>query len=784
MMMNLFEEQDATEQLEQLEKDTFTIGEMVTRKVVPTFQAFFMEDNGFGIYNVELESGMIYTMKGKFPAELTIGNTYEVDAKVVQYRGEKQLEAKHIKIARAEGKRAVVFYLQTLKGLKNRAETIYDIFGIKTLDILMNRPELVASKIRGLGKKTTENWAEQLKEKLHEEELLLFLFGLGLTPAQVETLKKQYGTRVREVLEENPYRLIQDVQGYGFKKCDVIARATGIEFDDIKRVRAGVIYVFQNASFDGHTYLPKEELSRRLKETLCTPYQDFDDALVETALDHLLIEEEIVEDKGRIFLTKYDQWEETIAEEARRLSLKRKWTKSTGSDVMRALEDYLAATDIHLEDKQREAVIRFSSEKGGFFILNGSAGCGKTFTLKIILNILKVVYRTNREEYSVRIMAPTGKASKVASRATGMKCTTIHDGLGYGPDGEFGYNEDNRMPETVIVIDESSMLDTELAKDLLLAIGNGAKVIWMGDTKQLPSVGAGNVLMDMILSGVAEVVTLDVVKRQGEDSGIIDNANRIIAGDMIVSHPASGDSFVMETKTDEMTLQTLIASNRRLLELGYSASEVQVLTPMRKGKLGTININRVFQERFNPDGKVSTIKNWQLSAEDEPLFFRTKDKVIHIKNDKERKLYTKENGVYRAMRDIGITNGECGTIESFETVSFYSADARKNVTVERLIVKYEDWYVFYDGKEEVEMLDHAFALTIHKSQGSQWDAVLMPISPAHTNMLDNNLLYTGLTRARKFQASIGSLRTMRIGIATQRSIYRFTGLKDRLSLVA
>lgn len=773
-MMNLFMEDQ-----NEMEVEVLTVGEMVTKKVVPITQGFFMADNGFGIYNVELEDGRLYTMKGKFPAELTLGNTYEVDAKVVTYRGETQLDAKQIKIARAEGKRAVVFYLQTLKGLKNRAETIYDIFGAKTLDVLMNRPELVASKIRGLGIKTTTNWAEQLKEKLHEEELLLFLFGLGLTPTQVETLKKQYGTKVRYVLEDNPYRLIQDVQGYGFKKCDVIARATGIEFDDIKRVRAGVIYVFQNAINEGHTFLPKDELAKRLIDTLCTPYQNFDDELVEKAIENLLDEEAIVESKGRIFLTKFDEWEDTIAEQARRLSLKRKWKKSTGSDIVRALDDYLAATGVELEAKQREAVITFSSQKGGFFILNGSAGCGKTFTLKVILNILKVIYRHNREEYKVKIMAPTGKASKVASRATGMPCTTIHDGLGYGPDGEFSYNEENPLEETIIVIDESSMLDTEIAKDLLLAIANGAKVIWMGDTKQLPSVGAGNVLMDMIASGIAEVVTLDVVKRQGEDSGIIDNANRIIAGEMIVTQP-TGDSFVMATKTDEETLQTLIASNRRLLDLGYSKSEIQVLTPMRKGKLGTVNINRVFQERFNPDGEVSTIKNWQLPAEEEALFFRTGDKVIHIKNDKEKTLYSKENGVYKSMRDSGITNGECGIVEGFQKVSQFSTEANKMVSFDRLIVKYEDWYVFYDGKDDVEMLDHAFALTIHKSQGSQWDAVLMPISPAHINMLDNNLLYTGETRARKFQATMGSLRAMQIGIKTQRSIYRYTGLKDRL----
>jgi exodeoxyribonuclease V alpha subunit len=762
------------------EEEVLTVGERVTKKVVPTSQGYFQPDSGFGIYTVELEDGMLYTMKGKFPGELTLGNTYEVDANVVMYRGETQLDAKSIKIARAEGKRAVVFYLQTLKGLKTRAESIYDVFGTKTLEVLMNRPELVSSKIRGIGKVMATNWSAQLKEKLHEEELLLFLFGLGLNPTQVETLKKEYGTEVRSVLEDNPYRLIQDVHGYGFKKCDVIARSTGIEFDDLKRVRAGVLYVFQNSSNEGHTYLPKEELAKRLKETLCTPSQTFGDDLVASAIEQLLAEGEVVELNGRIFLTKFDLWEEQIVEQSRRLSKTKQWAKTTRADVERELDDYLAETGVQLEEKQREAVITFASGQGGFYILNGSAGCGKTFTLKVILIILELIYRRNRVVYKVKVMAPTGKASKVASRATGLPCTTIHNGLEFNPEGGFDRNEDTPLEETVVVLDETSMLDTEIAKDLLLAIADGAKVIFMGDTKQLPSVGAGNVLMDLIASGVAEVVTLNVVKRQGEDSGIIENANRIIRGEMIETQP-TGDSYVIATSSDDVSIKKLIASNQRLLELGYPMSEIQVLTPMRKGKLGTYNLNRVFQQEFNPNGETSTIKNWQLPPNEEPLFFRTGDKVIHIKNDKERSLYTKRAGRYTAMRDTGITNGECGVIESIEKMSEYSVDAGKTITFERMIVAYEDWYVFYDTKADIEMLDHAFALTIHKSQGSQWDAVLIPISTSHTRMLDNNLLYTGNTRARKFQGTIGALRALMIGIKTQRSADRYTGLQLRFS---
>lgn len=760
------------------EENVFNEGEKVTEKVVPTQEAYFKPESGFGIYVVELENGVMYTMKGKFPGSLKIGSTYEVEADVVRYRGEMQLHAQKIQVARAQGRRAVVFYLQTLKGLKSRAEVIYDVFGEKTLDIMMNKPELVAQKVRGIGKKTTAEWAMQLKEKMHEEELLLFLFELGLNPAQVEVLTGRYGATVRKVLEDNPYRLIQDVRGYGFKKCDAIAEKTGIAFDDLKRVRAGVIYVYQGAVQEGHTYLTRDVLAERMKQTLSTASQTISDTLIQQGIDEMLIEEEIVEREDRVYLTRFDEWEDTIVREAIRLSKKTPWKRTTQKDVEDALEDYIAATGIHLEAKQREAVIRFCSEKAGFFILNGSAGCGKTFTLKVILEVLKIIHRRNHATYQVKVMAPTGKASKVASRATGLPCVTIHNGLEFNPEGGFDRNESNPLEETVIVADETSMLDTEICKDLLLAIANGAKVIFMGDTKQLPSVGPGNVLKDLINSNIVEVVTLDVVKRQGKDSGINENANRIIAMQMVETQKTA-DAFVISTQSEGESLRKLVMSTRRLMELGYELNEIQVLSPMRKGELGTFNLNRIFQEQFNPDGAPSPIKNVHIPFEDGELFFRKGDKVIHLQNDKERPLHAKKAGRFVELPIIGITNGECGVVEDFIEREDYDMEKQKTVKTQRLIVRYEDWYVFYDAPSDFEMLDHAYALTIHKSQGSQWKAVLQPIANGHLRMLDNNLLYTGETRAELFHAFIGSIWALRKGIETQRSDSRFTGLGFR-----
>lgn len=762
-----------------IEMDLLGEGERVTRKLIPLTELYFKEETGFGIYSVELLSGTSYVMKGKFPGSLTIGNTYEVEADVTRYRGELQLNVLHIKVAKAEGRRAIIFYLQTLHGLKTRAESIYDTFGDKTLDVMTNNPNLVAARMNGIGKKTAMKWSQLLKEKAQEEEQLLFLFGLGLNPTQVETLQKTYGSKVRDVLESNPYRLIQDVRGYGFKRCDTIAQSSGITFNDGRRIRAGIIYILQLAVREGNTYLPQDEVKARVQNMLGLPGHQIDDSAINDAVEMLALEGAVVNDHGHVYMKKYFVMETEIAYEVERLASPTAWAKTDEKAVTSILDDYLNATGIHLEEKQRKAVETFSSKRGGFYILNGSAGCGKTFTLKVILAILQSVHRSNGLKYSVKIMAPTGKASKVASKATGNTCITIHRGLEFSPEEGFTRHAQNPLDENVIVVDESSMLDTELARDLLVAIKSGAKVIFLGDTKQLPSVGAGNVLLDLIGSGVVDVVTLDVVKRQGAESGIIENANRIIRGEMVETQNTN-DSFVLPRQSDEDILQTTIHSYRRLLEKGMRPEEVQVLTPQRKGLLGIYNLNRVFQGMFNPNGKASTVHNLQMPDNETPLHYRVGDKVIHIQNDIERTLYNKDDGKYWESREKGITNGECGVVAEIVTVTKRDELTDKLTTTERIIVKYEDWYVYYEGKDDLEMLDHAYALTIHKSQGSQWQAVIQPVSMSHMRMLDNNLLYTGETRASLFHCYIAYLYALERGIKTFRVHERYTGLLSKL----
>lgn len=758
-------------------------GSTASVKAIPVFEIFSNPEKGFRIYACETSDGGKFQVSGSFPTELTIGKTYLFKGKVSVYRFEKQLTLKDVELSQPTGRKATVSYLQTLSGLKKRAEDIYDVFGDDSLEILLKTPMEVSRRIKGIGKSKVMSWSNQLLLNKHEEEDLLYLFKLGLTPSQVEKLKKHYGSDVRTVIEDNPYRLIHDVNGYGFVKCDKIALESGIPFDSEKRVTAGILHLLQEAVQQGHMYQPKDVLvenSQKVLNNSNSTGTTIESAFVESCIQNLIDSGEVKDDNEDYFLTSKYFEELKIAKHLKRINENKEWKKPI--DIERTLDAYLERNGFELEERQREAVVRFCKNESGFHILRGSAGCGKTFTLKIILDMLHLIYKANRLEFKVGIVAPTGRASKVASKSTGRKAKTIHRFLGTLPTGGFMKNEDNPVEEKIIVVDESSMLDSSLTADLLSAVSKGAKVIFLGDTKQLPSVGAGNVLSDMIISGVVDVVTLNVPKRQGEDSGIIDNADRIINGEMIKTQTETNDSFVIFREDSQSIQKTLLDSIKRLLDLGKDFEEIQVLTFQRKGSLGIYNLNRLIQKTFNPVApKDIKIKNRQLPKEEAPLYFHVGDKVLHTKNELDKELYDKENGSYVPQNALGITNGESGVIEEIVRYSYYSKEKAKVISGNRIIVRYEDAYVFYDTDAEVEMLDHAYAMTTHKSQGSQWDNVLIPVSREQYHMLENNLIYTACTRAKKFNAVIGQKSAIEMAIKTHRSNKRYTKLDVRLS---
>lgn len=485
------------------------------------------------------------------------------------------------------------------------------------------------------------------------------------------------------------------------------------------------------------------------------------------------------------------------------------------------LNDYCSTNNLTLEIKQREGIIEASSTLGGIFPVAGSAGTGKTFCLKLLLEMNKRMYSfLHKEEPIVLFMAPTGKASKVATKSAKLECTTIHRALEYSPaDRGFTFNEDNPFEADIIILDETTMVDIELACHLLKAIEIGTKVVFLGDIKQLAAVGPGNFFYDVLRSNCFKTVVLDVVKRQSEDSDIIKHANLIIDGKMIENGP-NKNAFFINKNSIEGTTKSIISSYKRLLEL-YELEEVQLLLPQRKGPLGTYYLNYLLQESFNSfyceslnlEPSEHTISKYtgEMSYSDVDgkhqinfdLHLKVGDKVIHTQNQyKAEWLSLNEESDskdidtldnldesndendhyvpvgYKPNGQYGITNGETGIIVAIRKVTKMDSSTKMPKSCIEIIVKYDEGFIAY---ENAESLEHAYAMTIHKSQGSQYKAVIMCISQCHSPfLLTNNLIYTGSTRAQQFMVTIGQSDTLNKAIQTFKVDKRNTTLCEFL----
>jgi exodeoxyribonuclease V alpha subunit len=809
----------------------------LTKKIMIERQFTYNEESGYGIYQGEDEKGHIIKLSGVFPSALILGSTYDMKGKVISFRGEKQLSVDSAKPTRPVTKNGIVGYLQNLDGLFKKAEFLYEQYGDKVIDLLAEEPMKIAKEIDGIGKTSVLKWQEQIQKLEGSQDYLNNLLAFGLNLRQAKKLVEKYKQGAVEQIKQNPYLLVEEFPSFGFEKADKIAKELGYDPRGMYRIQEGLKYVLKEASSEGHCYLPLRELLEKTMETLLIRLteeemiqliEDFhgkrnaiyrigehefpllyasltkqfkeyryesnrfererkrmvavrltkDEIMKE--LEYMELNNKLVMDNYNIYLPDLYEAEFRVAKKVISLSNSE---KSDFADAEEDLENLLKQEGIQLEEKQREAVLTFTRGQGGFYILNGSAGCGKTFTLNIILRILGLQFQKSKRLMEVKVLAPTGKASKIAGKATGRACMTIHRGLKYKPVGGFEHNENNPIDADVVVVDESSMVDILLADSLLDAIANGTKVIFLGDTKQLPSVGAGNVLQDLIDSKIVKMVTLNVVKRQGEDSGIIRNANRIIDGQMISSCKDTQDAYVLRKESMLEAQIALLKSIREVQKVkGYDVEDIQVLCPQRNSLVGTNAMNYLIQQEFNPGNEDMKILNKKFMAYNHhtqkeelvTLFFKRGDKVIHIRNNYEMVWYIKGNfGHFTQDHDmIGITNGESGVIE--DIIKGKVSDTFKT----RMIVRYEDRYAFYD--DNFDELEHSYALTIHKSQGSQWKAVIIPIMMQNYHMLDKNLFYTGYTRAQTFCVVVGQADAILHAIRSQKTKERYTSLKERI----
>ena len=832
---------------EDMALDKYEEDEEITIGLVPYKEISYKYDSGYGAYACEQimekdEMPETFKISGNFITQLIIGQTYEAKGKVQIYNKKKQLKVDEIKKITPKTVRTIKLFLKSLDGMAPFSDLIYEEYGENAINVIRTNPLDLKKLCPAIYDAQALGWQKQLLEMSDYQEYMTDLINFGMKPIQAKQFFDKYKELSVEKIKQNPYRLIGEIKGFGFLKCDTIAKNIGFPLDSDSRISNAIVYILNTAQYEGNTYMTEKELLSKASDLLDVKLPvrdmkaffkqnenskkalyklgnitfnidmeeirkavyDYDNAvykkdkeeskiiLFSIPKEKILDQINILKVSGTIIIDEkhgpkkiYDKYLYTCEEFiAKKLYDIENFAEPIDDNIN--IEDllnrYLDKKNIKLEEMQYQAVINSASTYGGFSIINGSAGCGKTFTLNIALKLIETIYEYKYGYFEPMILAPTGRAAKVAMNATKRQASTIHKALRPQTDGGFFFNAMNNLPFNCIIVDETSMLDVEMARYLFEAISRKTKVIFIGDTKQLASVGPGNVLRDIINSNHFKVTTLNVAKRQGKDSGIYKNATRIVMGEMITSETETKDAYVFNSKENSIIISKVLSLYESLYKQ-LKLEEIQLLVPQKGGLLGTNYMNFILQDKFNHENNEIRILNKQISVTLEngnsakyELYFKKGDKVINTKNDYDLPWYVLKDGKLELEPNglAGVSNGETGKIIKI----IQSKDENRNI-VNRIVVKYDDKYIVYVN--DFENLDHAYAMTIHKSQGSEWPAVIMPITFASYRMLERNLLYTGYTRAKKWIAVVGDTQAIKYAIDTEKSIERQTGLLDRLN---
>lgn len=625
-----------------------------------------------------------------------------------------------------------------IKGVgPSMAEKIVQRFGDDTLRILDENPEQLR-EVRGIGEKTLEGIVESWKAHVGMRELMLFLQPQGVSPAYAARIFKAYGPKAREVLEKNPYRMAMDVRGIGFLTADAIAARLGFAPDNPLRVQAAALYILQRASEDGNVFLPEDSLVDRIVKQVAVSEEMAKEALLALEDDERIVREA----QGRVmavYLKRFHHCESRTSWYLRRLLASPKSIRFR--DVDKALEKVLAELSITLAPRQIDAIRAATSAK--ILVITGGPGTGKTTIIKSLIRLFQ------KARAKIALAAPTGRAAKRMSEACEMDASTIHRLLEYSPtDDRFARNEDTPLPCDLLVVDEASMMDSLLFYYLLKAVPRGATLVLVGDIHQLPSVGPGNVLGDIIDSHAVPVVELNEIFRQSQESSIICNAHLINRGLMplVEQNPRALSDFYFLPREDPDEAATTIVdliSSSIPAKFGLNPfNDVQLLTPMHKGAVGAELMNRRLQEALNPQGR-------EVRKGDR--IFRQNDKVMQIRNNYDKDIF----------------NGDIGRIV------FIDPHDRK------ISVRFDDVVKPYEF-DELDELVPAYAISIHKSQGSEYPAVVIPIMMQHYILLQRNLIYTAVTRGKSLVVLVGERKALQIAIENNKTARRYTWLADRL----
>ena len=725
---------------------------------------FRNEDNGYTVMVLKgMEEERELTCVGTFPA-ITQGAAIEASGNYTTH----PVYGKQFQIASyvekmPEDALAMERYLGSgaIKGIGAAlAARIVRRFGDDTMRIVEEEPERLA-EIKGISEKKAMEIAEQMTEKADMRRAMIFLQKYGISLNLGAKIYQKYGQTVYGVLQENPYRLAEDISGVGFRIADEIASRIGIHTDSDYRIRSGMLYTLLQASGEGHIYLPKEELFSRASGLLGVDSSYMEKHLMDMVVDRKLILKE-TEDGAVVYPTRYYYLELNSARMLCELNILCPEDEEMMEKRINRIEK---ETGTRLDEMQKQAVAAAASH--GLFILTGGPGTGKTTTINAIIRYFE------EEGAELRLAAPTGRAAKRMTEATGYEAQTIHRLLELNgmPEEEqegravhFDRNSENPLEADVIIIDEMSMVDIALMHSLLLAVTAGTRLILVGDENQLPSVGPGNVLRDIIRSGCFPVVELKKIFRQASESDIVVNAHKINRGEQVTINNKSRDFFFLKRYDADIIIRVVIALIQEKLPRYVDAKpyEIQVLTPMRKGLLGVERLNQILQRYLNPPDEKKKEK------EIGQRLFREGDKVMQVKNNYQ--LEWEILGRYKIPVDkgVGVFNGDTGIITEI------------NEFAETATVEFEDGRQAEYSFKQLEELELAYAVTIHKSQGSEYPAVILPILSGPRMLMNRNLLYTAVTRARKCVTVVGSETTFAEMIRNEKQQQRYSSLDRRI----
>lgn len=719
------------------------------------------EDNGYTVLSLAAEDDE-YILVGTFPY-ITEGEMIQASGTMTEHPiyGE-QLQVESYEIMTPEDADAMERYLASgaIKGVGAAlAARIVRRFKADTFRIMEEEPERLA-EVKGISEKMAMSIGEQMEEKRGMRQATMFLQKYGISVNLAVKIYQEYGPRMYGIIEENPYRLADDIPGVGFKMADEIARKVGIFTDSDYRIKSGVLYTLLQAVGNGHTYLPEDELLASASELLRVDPEQIRDQLMDLQMEKKLVVKTQGE-KRIVYASQYYYLELNSAKMLSDLNIRGDFDEG---EIRKKLDRIQKEEKLELDEMQLQAVA--GAVENGLLILTGGPGTGKTTTINTIIRYF--------EEAGMEILlaAPTGRAAKRMTEATGMEAKTIHRLLEItgAPDDRnmsgmhFERNEENPLEADVIIIDEMSMVDIYLLHSLLKAVTVGTRLILVGDVNQLPSVGPGNVLKDMIESGCFHVVKLTRIFRQASQSDIVVNAHRINGGEKIDLAKRSRDFLFIRRDHPDAIISAMITLVREKLP-GYvnaHSFDIQIMTPMRKGALGVDRLNGILQQYLNPpDGK-------KAEKESGGIIYREGDKVMQIRNNYQIQWETRSKYGIPVETGLGVFNGDMGVIREI------------NSFAETMTVEFDEGRMVEYSFKQLEELELAYAITIHKSQGSEYPAVVIPVHSGPRMLMTRNLIYTAVTRARKCVCLVGVPETFQAMVDNGMEQRRYSGLKDRI----